>query len=295
MKTTALIAALSLLLLAGCDDSDDPPGAAPTPTSTSVATATSTSVATATATPALTATGPQAPTATATETETPEPPTATRTITRTPTITLTPSLTPTLGAGANVSFFGVLRADNTLIDQVQFDDEGRPVYVRPQGSGFVLVVEARRGTSNVAAGASTFDHDPTDPALRPDLQITASRPLGNGSTTVCDDRLPTFGGVPALDPPELDDSQETADALNDFGCRFVDGAGEHRGRPQSGACILGLDGEYDFAVSLSQIQYCALISVPLSFPPGDTILTARVRDQQGVLGPPRQIVLRVGL
>jgi hypothetical protein len=217
------------------------------------------------------------------------PPTATRT--RTPTATPTP--TPTLAPGANIGFIGVLRADESIIEPSGYDAEDRPIYVRANPSGFIIVIDAKPGTNGAAVGHSAFNHDPNDPTVQPDMQIQASRPLGNGSSAVCDDMAPTAGGVPAVGPVSFDETQPISDALNDFGCRFNDGTGSPLGRGPDSACVQFPDGEFRFVDPSATIEFCGFISVPLRFPDGDTIVTARVRDVSGMFGPPRQIIIRV--
>jgi hypothetical protein len=65
------------------------------------------------------------------------------------------------------------------------EDHGYLTFLRPP-SGFLIYVEAKRGISGRAVGTVTFNSDPNDRNVLPDLQIVASRPLGNGSTDVCD-------------------------------------------------------------------------------------------------------------
>lgn len=323
MKTIALLAASLLWLLAGCAGSGDPDPAGATPAAT-VASATPTAGADDTPVPSPTATAPATPPATPastesptlgedstpTATETPDPPAETSTPTETspptdtPTITLTPTITrtptntgtptPTLGPGANIRYFGILRADGTVVEPIEFDELDRPVYPRPFGSGFVIVVEARRGTSNAAVARVTFDYDPEDPDLRPDLQIQSDQDLGDGNPEVCDHLSPTFGGIPGVAPPSFEPGREISDVLNDFGCLFVDGTGAPLGRNRNESCVLKSDGQYDFVNLNAEVQFCAQIPVPVRFPVGDVILTAQVRDTQGVTGPVRQIVVRVG-
>ncbi len=216
---------------------------------------------------------------------------------RTPTPTATPTRpptpTPTLGAGANIGFVGVLRADETLLEPASFDAEGRPIYVRSGPSGFVLVVDAKPGTNRAPVGVTAFNYDPANPSARPDLQIQVSRPLGDASAEVCDDTEGNFGGVPGIDPPNFAETQAISDAMNDLGCRFNDGTGHPGGRTFDSACVLFPDGEFRFVDSTATVEFCGFISVPLRFADGDTIVTARVRDTAGILGPPRQIVIRV--
>ncbi len=220
-------------------------------------------------------------------------PTTTPTARPTPTPTATPTAVPTLGLGANIAFMGVLRADDTLLDPADFDEAGRPVYVRPTGSGFVLVIDARPGTNSSPVGLSAYQSDPADPSVRPDLQIEVSRDLGNGSPAVCDNTAGNFGGVPGIDPPSFEETQRITDALNDFGCRFNDGTGMTLGRDSQSACVLFPDGEFHFVDPTATIEFCGFITRPMAFPTGDTIVTARLRDRSGLVGPARQIVIRV--
>ena len=273
MRVPVLLLSGLLLLLAACGGDEEAsivivPTATPRPTDTALPTATVTNTATATLAP-------------------------TRTPTATP-VERTPTNTPTLGPGANISFFGVLRADNTLLEPVADDGHGRPIFERPIGSGFVAVVEAIPGTSRASVGTSSFNYDPEDPTQLPDLLVESDRDLGDGSPVVCDNELEHFGGVPALDPDRSGETPVTAAALNDFGCRFIDGAGATQGRNSTAGCVLFSDGEYGFVSVNSRLQFCASIVRKTALPPGDTILTARVRDSRGVIGPRQQIVIRVG-
>lgn len=220
-------------------------------------------------------------------------PTATRTVRPTPTITATPAPTPTLGPGANIGFIGVLRADETLLPPADYDDEGRPVYERGIGFSFNLVVDAKPGTDGSLPGTSAFNYVAGDPSARPDLQIEANRDLGNGSSTVCDNMSPDFGGIPGIDPPSFAETQAISDALNDFGCRFNDGTGSPGGRDVNSACVLFPDGTYHFVDPVATVEFCAAVNSKMAFPPGDTIVTAQVRDIGGQVGPQRQIVIRV--
>lgn len=220
-------------------------------------------------------------------------PTQTSTPTPLPTHTPVPSPSPTLGPGANIGFIGLLRADNTLITPATTDAAGRPVYVRTTGSGFVLVIDAKPGTDGSPVGLSAYDYNPTDPLVEPDLQVEVSHDLGNGSAAVCDNTQGDFGGVPGIDPASFDPTQPIVNALNDLGCRFNDGTGLPQGRLADSACVLFPDGEFRFVDTSATVEFCATITHPLSFSDGDTIVTARVRDQDGIFGPARQIVIRV--
>jgi hypothetical protein len=220
-------------------------------------------------------------------------PTPTRTLRATPTETATPAPSPTLGPGANIGFMGILRADETLLPPAGYDAIGRPVYVRQSGFGFDLVIEAKPGTNGAAVGRVAFSYDPTEPSRRPDLQVEVSQKLGDGSAKVCDNMTGDFGGIPGFDPPDFAVTQQISDALNDFGCRFNDGKGTAGPRDLDSACVLFPDGTFNFVDPESQLQYCATIISPMQFPEGDTIVTARVRDESELVGPERQIVIRV--
>lgn len=199
------------------------------------------------------------------------------------TATPTPSRT---AAGPPIVFFGVTSADDSLQPVSGTGPNGVPIYERAIGSGFSLVVEAV-GNLSTDPAPSTYEPDST-----PDLQIQATRDLGDGSAAVCDAMLPNFGGVPGIDPPQLDNPNAIADALNDFGCRFVDGVGTPQGRACSAACIHFDDGEYRCKEN-ALVQFCAPIPVPMQFAAGDTLVTARVRDLGGQLGPPAQVIIRI--
>jgi hypothetical protein len=203
-------------------------------------------------------------------------------------------VTPNQPIGPIIGFFGLVQPNDEVIDPTGVNPTGIPIYQRPFGSGFSLVVEARRGISNSSVANLAFDE-----FGRPDVQIQVTRPLGNGSQLVCDDghfQL-ELGGVPAINPPSFADDQSISDRLNDFGCRFVNGAGQPLGRACSddAACIRFQDGRFGCvsAANPPPRQFCGQISQNLAFPTGDTLVTARVRDMAGNLGPPAQIIVRV--
>lgn len=264
----------------------------PTPTSPGATiTRTRTFTMTRTMTPPRTPTRTPSPSRTGTRTPTP-PPTSTKTRTRT--ITPTQTITPNQPIGPIIGFFGLVQPNDELIDPIDVNPTGIPIYERPFGSGFSLVVEASRGASNASVANFAFDE-----FGRPDLQIQVNRPLGDGSALVCDDGHFQFeiGGVPAINPPSFSDDQSVSDRLNDLGCRFLNGAGQPLGRACSDkfACIRFQDGRFG-CVSQSipaPRQFCGQISQNLAFPTGDTLVTARVRDVAGNLGPQAQLIVRV--
>jgi hypothetical protein len=170
--------------------------------------------------------------------------------------------------------------------------QGWPIYERPFGYLFTVVVEARPGPSNRPVGSNAFRHDPFDPSVRSDLEIIVSRALGDGSVAVCDAMLPFIGGVPPS--TGFQNTQAVSDAINDFACRFVNGDGVPGGRGSPGlACTAFADGEYRFVVPTTRMQFCAGIAEPFGFPLGDTVITVRVRDVTGAPSPPASLILRV--
>jgi len=187
-----------------------------------------------------------------------------------------------------ITFFGLTRADDILL-QPSGESNGIPVYQPAFGFAFSIVVEAKPGPSRARVGNSTFATD------APDLQIQVTRPLGDGSSLVCDDAPPTLGGVPAIDPPDFSTTPSIADRINDFACRFIDGGGEKVGRQcgDNTACVLGDDGIFGCVTGDATIQFCGFIGQVLTFPTGETTVTVRVRDVQGNLGLPRQLIVRV--
>jgi hypothetical protein len=197
--------------------------------------------------------------------------------------TVTPTATWTVAPGPKITFFGVTSADDS--PQQPLNMEGIPIYQRLVGSGFKLVVEAD--------GQASPDSETYAPGGIPDLLVQATRDLGNGSAAVCDVEPPDFGGVPGIDPPQLENPAVVVDALNDFGCRFVDGMGNPQGRSCGEACVRFEDGEYHCMRDETFVQFCALVSALMEFPLGDTLVTARVRSPSGQLGPAQQLIIRV--
>jgi len=164
-----------------------------------------------------------------------------------------------------------------------FDAQGRRVFQSNSGQ-VVVVVEGVRGPSGILAGNSLL------PGLegRPDLQIQNTRPLGNGSLAVCDTQPPNPGGVPAIDPPSFASGDGfITNVLNDFACRFE---AFSRINPCTRSDATGESRTMDPSADL---QFCNVVTRTAMFPPGDSLLTARLRDLAGNVGPTAQIVLRV--
>lgn len=263
----------------------------PTPTSSGAATETATSADT--ETPTATATETDTPTASATRT-----PSLTPTASRTSTSTITPSSTPTpteVPSGPVVTYLAAVRADGRLIAPSEFLPDGTPVFVRPQPQGFLLVIEAGFGTGRRPIGGTTFNHSPSDPNVLPDLQVVASCPLGDGSEAVCDAGAGgVLGGVPAVDPPMFGGTQASANAINDFACRFSK-RGPSTGGEDPGPCTRNENGELAFADPLSKVQFCSVVGVgaEIAFKTGDTRITARITDTFGEPGPTAAMVVRI--
>lgn len=215
------------------------------------------------------------------------------TATPTPSASATPSATPTVTAtpaiGPEILYFGMTAADDAMQMPDGHDPHGVPIYARPFGFSFSLVVEAQRGTSGAPVGKAGLVEGGA-----PDIQVQVTRDLGDGSPAVCDGAAPLFGGVPGVDPPQLEDPAAIAGPLNDLGCRFIDGSGQPVGRICAFGCVRFESGEFGCQSGLdAEVQFCAPVPMSLAFPLGDTLVTARVRDQAGHLGAPRQLIVRV--
>jgi hypothetical protein len=195
---------------------------------------------------------------------------------------------PSVSIGPQITFLGVSTADDVALQPDAVDDHGRPLFVRPHGQGFTLIVEARKGVERGSIGSTTYE-----PGEAPDLQVLVSRPLGDGGAGVCEGDG-TRGGVPAT--PELAFSSDPAviAAMNDLGCR----AYERRGsaRPSTRAPLSDYD-PFEFVRNDSPIQSEIQFGIPIarawSFPVGDTIVAARVIDVRGTPGTVEEIVVRV--
>jgi len=150
----------------------------------------------------------------------------------------------------------------------------------------LLVIEAIRGEGGFAPGSSLL------PGLegRPDLQIQNTRAMGDGSAIVCDTGLPpSGGGIPGIAAPSFSPaSQAVTNALNDFACRFE---AFDRGSPCTRSGTEGSTGTLINPAAL--LQFCDNVAATATFPPGESVLTARLRDVLGNVGPTAQIVVRV--
>jgi hypothetical protein len=221
--------------------------------------------------------------------------TPTRTVTRTPTPTSALS-------GPVVSYAGAISQDGcpfccefscmlTPTPTPFINDEGREVFVRSAGQ-FLLVIEGRRGASNLNPGTNLnpFGSD------RGDLQVLLSMPIGDpgdpsgfGSTRVCDMGPPPtpFGGVPGINPPVFAPGQAVTDAIHDMQCRFS------IQETTLVACTRSAFGDFAYRGSGTRTQFCYQVPMTAAFQPGDTVVAIQLRDVAGNLGPVKEIVVRV--
>lgn len=208
-----------------------------------------------------------------------------------PTPTPSPSPPPTenptpAGAGPQITLLGLASADDRPLQPDGVDDQGRPVYVRPHGQGFTLLVEARQGTARRPVGQSSYR-----PEGEPDLQLLVSRPLGDGDAAVCEDDG-ARGGVPAVPELVFASDPATVAAMNDLGCRAYDRASAVRPCTR----VAAADDELFAFVGrpgTSVAQFCVPVARAWAFPTGDTVVAARLRDAQGNFGNTREMVVRV--
>jgi len=201
---------------------------------------------------------------------------------------------PHCPAGPEITYLGIARSDSTVVAPFAYDDEGRPIYTRVGGAGFSIVVEAMPGADEAAPGLIAFEHDASNPATLPDLQVLLSQPLGNGNAEVCAEDPDARDGIPATEPLAFTSTRVVADAINDFGCRVNDGTGRALGVNLSvDACTIFSDGSSHFVDPASTTQFCAPIPGVRQFSSGDTIVAARVRDVEGMIGPVREMIVRV--
>jgi hypothetical protein len=184
-----------------------------------------------------------------------------------------------------VTYFGLTTADNFLLLPDDTDAQGHPVYTRPSGFGFFIVIEAKKGLS----GALPVFPNPSG-SDAPDLQIEANQDLGNGSPVVCDvGPTPAPGGVPGINPPNFDPSSpDIVAALNDFSCRFFD----NTNFPCTNVDDSGIPKK---VMSDSDKQYCTqrVLGQEMAFHSGYTLLTVQLSDAANNIGDPVSIVIYV--
>jgi len=267
----------------------------PTRSGTPTRTASRTPTSTRTVTPTPTASITRTPTASRTPSRSPTPPN-TPTVSRTPTISPTPTVsrtpTPTIpiGPGPVITFFGLTNASNFLLDEVETLPDGTKVFLRPSGSQFFVVVEARPGLSGRQPSTNLVNANANIP---PDFRIWADRNLGDGSTAVCDvGPVPELdiGGVPGIPPAQYDPNNPTvAQALNDWGCRFsIHNSADACTKPDP------LTEVSRFVGTGTTLQVCSepVLGAELGFPFGDTTVTMQWRDSSGNISDPTKIIIR---
>jgi hypothetical protein len=189
--------------------------------------------------------------------------------------------------GPVITFAGAARADGQIMEPTGKNAKGYPVYNNFVGSGFIIVVEAKPGISNVEVGRSIFKYDANDPTQRPDLEIEVNRPLGDGNPEVCDARRPKIGGIPAVDPPSFAETKHISAALNDFACRFETFI------ESNASCTVERSGDFSFInAKESKVQFCMVVARSWNFPEGETLVSVRLRDIEGNPGPVSNFVVQ---
>ncbi|MGD9764344.1 MAG: hypothetical protein AB7V27_11560 [Candidatus Binatia bacterium] len=188
--------------------------------------------------------------------------------------------------GPVITYLGITRADGHKVDPSGKNKQGVPVFQHPVGSGFMIVVEAKPGISNIEPGRSIFNYDPNDPKARPDLEIQVDRALGDGSVEVCDARRPKVGGIPAVKPANFAETPQISAALNDLACRFETFI------ESEASCTVNRFGDFAFLNKDSVVQFCMVVARSWHFQEGDTVVSVRLRDTEGYPGPVEKIVLR---
>lgn len=239
------------------------------------------------ATPSDTAPASPTPTAVPTGSQPPISPSSTPTVSLTP----TPTPTPFSDDGPVITHLGLARADDRPMTPIGDDAQGRPIYSARLGQGVVVLVEARPGLRGRPVGGIGYD-----PSGLPDVQVIVSQPLGDGNPAVCDTSAPLLGGVAATVPLVFSGDPAVIAAINDFGCRVNDGTGQPMGRQADNvACTFaeGTSSGFGFVGTDTTMQFCIPIARAWSFPVGDTVVVARVRDVSGRIGAARAMVVRV--
>lgn len=177
-------------------------------------------------------------------------------------------------------------------------EDGRPVF-QVAGGQLLLVVEGRTVDGFPPAVGSYTQPNPILGDGRPDIQIESTQPLGQGSAAVCDDgyHAPVVdgGGVYPVPTPDFSFTTTITNALNDFGCRFeyhVKGSQCTYCYDGDSPCFL-TDLPQNNTIGASQAQFCNRATGSAAFNPGDSLVTVRLRDEAGNIGPTAQIVIRV--
>ncbi len=198
---------------------------------------------------------------------------------------------PMCPSGPTITTFSLLPDDLEFVLPRGFDAAGRPIYMA-SGTLNWLLVEGRAGASLELVGLNSVQD-----LGSPDLQMIVSRPLGQGNPVICDqfEADPTMSGVPATVPFSFSGDAATPQRLNDLGCRFDEDLDGPAGQIDPiDSCVRLPSLALDFADPASEVQFCGRVTTRNDgFPPGDTIVAARLRDRAGNLGEKREIVVRV--
>jgi hypothetical protein len=188
--------------------------------------------------------------------------------------------------GPVVTFAGITRADGSTVEPISVDSKGVPTFRNYIGSGFQIVVEGKPGISNLEVGRRLVgSSDAKDWRSRPDLEIEATNNLGDGSRAVCDRRPPKIGGIPAINPPSFAETKEIANTLDDFSCRFETFI------ESESSCVVTPHGDFSFIKPDTTTQFCMVVARAWNFPPGETLVSVRLRDAEGNPGPIAQFRL----
>jgi len=169
----------------------------------------------------------------------------------------------------------------------QFDSLGRRVFERSAGR-FLFIVEAALGSSfqspSTAGTRRGSVIEPLGSFTRPGVQLVFDRPLGDGNPAVeCGTNL--IGGVPSA--LGLTEPQRT-NAMRDVACRF-------EWVPYTDACTRNRFGGFATLSGDTLTQYCFQVPDSADFPVGDTVVGIQMMDRLGNLGPPEEVVIRVGV
>lgn len=177
----------------------------------------------------------------------------------------------------------------------ELDPDGRQIFRSGSDAYFMIVVEAR--PSGAAVNQTVL---PLDSSQRPGLQLFTSNALGPDTPPAAEVdcrsglSLDQYGGIPGVDPPDYDDPSDTVtDALTDLACRF------QATTDRESACTVDVAGRPAFlnpaGATNGIVQFCHFVIAKSSFPAGqDTVLTVRVADTAGKLGPASEIVVHIG-
>lgn len=214
---------------------------------------------------------------------------------------LVPPISPTPPRqGPSVTYFGVLKHGDGCVcctdpcdpEPTPLIENGRNVFQVPGGL-LLLVVEGRTVDGLPPAVGSYTEPNPVLGDGRPDIQIETTQALGKGSAAVCDDGAPGHfpptdgGGVYPIPTPDFSVNSTITEALYDFGCRF-----EHHVNGDQ-CTFRGDKATPVFLGAGSQAQFCKGVDSLAAFNPGDSLVTVRLRDEVGNIGPTAQIVIRV--